>query len=54
MVQWLSLPASAGQMGWIPSPGRLHMPWGNQPHVPQPLKPWCPTVWAPQQKESPQ
>ena len=24
-----NLPANAGDMGLIPSPGRFHMPWGN-------------------------
>ena len=24
-----NLPASAGDMGSIPGPGRFHMPWGN-------------------------
>ena len=24
-----NLPANAGNMGSIPGPGRLHMPWGN-------------------------
>ena len=30
-------PANAGNMGLIPSPGRLHRPWGDQAHVPQAL-----------------
>ena len=24
-----NLPANAGDVGLIPSPGRLHMPWGH-------------------------
>ena len=28
-------PASAGHMGSSPGPGRSHMPWSNQSHVPQ-------------------
>ena len=36
-----NLPANAGDMGLIPSPGRFHMPWGNSAHVPQVLKPMC-------------
>ena len=28
-------PASAGDMGLIPGPGRFHMLWGNEAHVPQ-------------------
>ena len=25
------LPANAGDMGLIPGPGRLHMPWATEP-----------------------
>ena len=31
--------ANTGGMGSIPSPGRFHMLWGNEAHVPQLLKP---------------
>ena len=24
-----NLPANAGDVGWIPGPGRSHMPWSN-------------------------
>ena len=34
-------PASAGDMGLIPGPGRFHMPWSNQACTSQPLKPTC-------------
>ena len=30
-----NLPASAGDMGSSPGPGRSHMPWGNRARVPQ-------------------
>ena len=30
-------PASAGDVGLIPDPGRFHMPQSNEAHVPQPL-----------------
>ena len=29
-------PAKAGDMGLISGPGRFHMPWSNEAHVPQP------------------
>ena len=35
------LPADAGDLGSIPSPGRSHVPQSNKPHVPQLLKPEC-------------
>ena len=28
-------PAKSGDMGWSPGPGRSHMPWSNEAHVPQ-------------------
>ena len=28
-------PASAGDTGSSPGPGRSHMPWSNKPHEPQ-------------------
>ena len=28
-LPWWNLPASAGDMGLIPSPGRVHMPQGS-------------------------
>ena len=34
-----NLPCNAGDMGLIPGLGRSHMPWGNEAHVPQLLKP---------------
>ena len=34
-----NLPASAGDMGSIPGPGRSHMPQGNSGHVTQLLSP---------------
>ena len=34
-----NLPASAGDLGLIPDPGRSHMPQSNQLHVPQLLSP---------------
>ena len=33
--------ANAGDTGWIPGPGRFHMPWGTQARGPQLLKPMC-------------
>ena len=36
-----NLPASAGDMGSIPDPGRFHMPHSNQARVLQVLKPMC-------------
>ena len=41
-----NLPANVGDMGWISDPERFHMPWGNQAHVPQLLKPVCPRASA--------
>ena len=32
-------PANAGDMGWIPGPGRSHMPQRNQDCTPQQEKP---------------
>ena len=37
-----NLPACAGDMGSIPSQGRMHMPQSNQAPVPQLLKPALP------------
>ena len=34
-----SLPANAGDTGSIPDPGRFHMPWSNEVHMPQLLSP---------------
>ena len=36
-----NLPASAGDMGLIPGPGRSHMWKGNLTYVPQILEPVC-------------
>ena len=33
-------PANAGDMGWIPGPGRFHMPLNNKAHGPQLLSPY--------------
>ena len=30
-----NLPASAGDIGSSPGPGRSHMPWSNEAHAPQ-------------------
>ena len=40
-------PANAGNMGSIPGPGRFHMPWSNQAHVSQLLKPVLPRACVP-------
>ena len=32
-------PANAGDMGSIPGPGRLHMPWSNSAQEPQLMSP---------------
>ena len=45
------LPTNAGDKGSIPSPGRSHMLWSNQAHVPQRLKPVCPRAYALQQEK---
>ena len=37
-----NLPDTAGDTGWIPGPGRSHMPQGNGACAPQLLKPTCP------------
>ena len=37
-----NLPANAGDTGYIPGPGRLHMPGGSKPRAPQLLKPMYP------------
>ena len=37
-----NLPASAGDVGWIPGSGRFHMPKSNEAGVLQVLKPKCP------------
>ena len=36
-----SPPAKAGSTGSIPSPGRFHMPQGNEAHAPRPLRSEC-------------
>ena len=52
-----SLPASAGDIGSIPDPGKSHMLWGNLPHIqllslcsragePQLLSPYATTTEA--------
>ena len=46
MVQWLSLPASAGDMGSIPGPRRFHLPQGNKAHELQLLSPHATTTKA--------
>ena len=40
-------PAKAGDMGLISGPGRFHMPWSNEAHMPQPRS-WCSGVREPQ------
>ena len=35
------LPANAGDTGSTPGQGRSHMPWSNEVHMPQVLKPAC-------------
>ena len=47
-------PASAGDMGSIPGPGRSHMPQNNQARVPHLLKPLHPKARGPQQEKPPQ
>ena len=39
VVQWLRMPANAGDMGLIPGLGRSHMFCSNKAHVPQLLSP---------------
>ena len=39
-----NLPVNAGDIGLIPNPGRLHMLWSNQAHVPQLLS-LCSRAW---------
>ena len=36
-----NLLAKAGDLGWLPGPGRLHIPWGSKGREPQLLKPVC-------------
>ena len=50
--------ANAGGMGWIPYPGRSHMPWSNKAREPQPLslhatttEACAPRARAPQQEK---
>jgi len=40
-------PANAGNVGWIPGPGRFHMPRSNEAHTPQLLNPHS-RAYAPQ------
>ena len=39
-------PANAGDTGSSPGPGRSHMPWSNEAHVPQLLSPRATTAEA--------
>ena len=41
-------PAHAGDTGWIPGPGRFHIPWRNYARGPQHLKPMRSRACAPQ------
>ena len=41
-------PAHAGDTGWIPGPGRFHIPWRNYACGPQHLKPMRSRACAPQ------
>ena len=42
-----NLPASSEDMGSIPGPGKFHMPWITEAHVPQLLN-LCSGVFEPQ------
>ena len=46
-----NLPCSVGDTGSIPGLGGSHVSWSSWAHVPQLLKPECPTAWAPQQEK---
>ena len=62
VVQWLkNPPANAGDTGWIPGPGKSHLPRSNKARVPQLLSPRAttteasaPRAHAPQQEKPPQ
>lgn len=45
-----NLTATAGDTGPVPDPGGSHVPWSNQAHAPQPLKPMRLIARAPHQE----
>ena len=53
--------ANAGDTGFMPGPGRVHIPWRNQAHAPQLLSPStktsearAPRACAPRREKPPQ